>query len=146
MKDMLNSVTLKKVIAPISGAGDTTAQVGAIIDHQGYESVTYLLGLGVLSDADATFAVLLEDGDASNLSDAATVADAKMISESAAAPLTAASFQFDDDGKVRTLGYKGQKRYSRLTITPTANTGAWLIAAQCLLGHRRVLPFAQPTT
>lgn len=146
MKDMLNSITVKKVIAPISGGANDTPVVGAIIDHQGFESVTYVIATGVLSDADATFTVLLEDGDVSTLSDNAAVADGFMISQGSGAPETNASFQYDDDGEVRTLGYKGAKRYSRMTITPATNTGAWLIGVVCILGHRRVLPLTQPAS
>ena len=144
MKDMLNAITVKKVIAPISGAASDAAIVGAIIDHQGYESATYIIETGVISDSDATFTVLLEEGDDSTLSDNTSVADADMISQGANAPETDAAFATADDGEVRTLGYRGTKRYTRLTLTPAVNTGAWLIGAVCVLGHRRSLPFTQP--
>ena len=146
MKDMLNAITVKKVIASISGAGDDVAIVGAIIDHQGYESATYIINTGVLADGDATFTVLLEEGDDSGLSDNAGVADGHMISQSSNAPETDAAFAFGDDGEVRTLGYRGAKRYTRMTITPANNTGAWPIGVVCVLGHRRSLPFSQPAS
>lgn len=146
MKDMLHMITVKTVIASISGAGDNNPIVGTIIDRQGYESVTYVLNIGIVADADATFTVLLEEGDVSNLSDAAAVADADMISQGSAAPETDAAFIFSDDGEVRTLGYRGTKRYTRMTITPAANTGAWPIGVVCILGHRRTLPFTQPAS
>lgn len=144
MKDSLNNGTTKRVISPVSVA-DNTAQVGQIIDHQGFEAALYEILLGSIADADATFAVLLEEGDNAALSDAATVGNGDMISQSSSAPLTAAGFQFDSDNQVRTLGYKGKKRYTRLTITPANNASAALIAACCRLSHRRVLPFTQPT-
>lgn len=146
MRDMLHDVTVKKVIASISGAGDNTPIVGAIIDHQGYESATYELNIGVVADADATFAVLLEESDASDLSGGNAVADGDMISQGTGAPETDAAFTFSDDGEVRTLGYRGSKRYTRLTITPSANTGAWPIGVTCVLGHRRAKPFTQPAS
>ena len=37
-----------------------------------------------------------------------------------AVPEAAAGFQFDSDNQVRKLGYVGNKRYTRLTITPAA--------------------------
>lgn len=146
MRDMASNFQEKKVIASISGAGDDVAIVGAIIDNQGYDSLTYLINTGVLVDANATFTVLLEEGDASNLSDAAAVADADMISQSSAAPEAAASFQFDDDGEVRKLGYIGSKRYTRLTITPAGNTGAWPIGAVALQGRSEQKPVIQGAT
>lgn len=144
MRDAANNIHVKKVIAPVSGAGDNVAQVGAIIDHQGYDALTYLILTGSLADADATFTVLLEEGDNSGLSDAAAVADADMVSQTPGiAPETAAGFKFDSDNEVRKLGYIGSKRYTRLTITPANNTGAWLIAAAAVLGQPSVAPVTQ---
>jgi hypothetical protein len=73
MKDLFNSINPKRVLSPSAGPTDNTAQVGQIIDRQGFESVTYVIATGSLADADATFTVLLEEGDAANMSDAATV-------------------------------------------------------------------------
>lgn len=146
MRDMANGLQLKRVLSPVSGAGDNTAQVGQIIDRQGYDSLTYLILLGSLADADATFAALLEESDDSGMSGATTVADADMISQTVGTvPLTAASFQFDSDNQVRKVGYVGNKRYTRLTLTPAANTGAWLVAAAALLGRAEQKPVIQGT-
>lgn len=134
MRDGISQTQVKRVLSPVSGAADNTAQVGQIIDHQGFDRAAYLILLGSIADADATFTVLLEEGDQSNLSDAAAVADADMVSQtSGTAPETAAGFQFDDDNEVRKVAYIGSKRYTRLTITPANNAGAWLIAACCVL-------------
>jgi hypothetical protein len=138
MKDTANNINIKRVISPVSVA-DTTAQVGQIIDRQGYDSLTYVIATGSIADADATFTVLLEDGDVSNLSDAAAVADAELIGTEALA-----AFQFDDDNECRKLGYIGNKRYTRLTITPVANASAALLGAVAVLGHPNVAPTANP--
>jgi len=137
MLDAISRSQVKRVISPVTGAGDNTAQVGQIIDHQGYDAAAYLILTGTLADADATFTVLLEEGDAANLSDAAAVADADMVSQTlGTAPETAAAFNFTHDDQVRKLAYIGVKRYTRLTITPAANTGAWGIGACCVLSRR----------
>ena len=147
MRDAISNSLVKRALSPISGAGDNTAQVGQIIDHQGYDSAEYDILLGAIADADATFTVLLEEGDQSNLSDAAAVADADMVSQTlGTAPETAASFAFNSDDQVRKLGYIGSKRYTRLTITPASNTGAWLVAACCRLGHPARKPVTQTTS
>lgn len=138
MKDLLSKINVKRVISPVSVA-DNTAQVGQIIDKKGFESLTYLIATGSLADADATFAVTLQEGDASNLSDAATVAAADMVGTTALA-----SFLFSDDDKCFKLGYIGSKRYTRLTITPSANASAGLIAAIAVLGHAQIQPTANP--
>jgi len=49
-----------------------------------------------------------------------------------------------DDNECRKLGYKGSKRYTRLTITPVANASAALLAAVAVLGHPAVAPTANP--
>jgi hypothetical protein len=139
MKDLLNKVDLKPVIYPSAGPSDNTAQVGQIIDRQGYDSLTYVIQTGTLVDADATFAVLLEEGAAANLSDASTVAAADLIGTAALA-----GFTFADDNKVRKLGYKGAKRYTRLTITPANNTGAAPMSAVAVLASGMLRPTANP--
>jgi hypothetical protein len=133
MRDSANRMQLKAVLAAVS-VSDNTAQVGSIIDGQGFDRITYALQLGAIADADATFAVLLEESNASDMSGANTVADADMISQTVGtAPLTAAGFKFDSDGQVRKLGYRGGKRYTRMTVTPAANTGAAVFAAMAIL-------------
>lgn len=141
MKDLHNNIDVKRVISPTTSS-DTTALVGQIIDRQGFNSLEYVIATGSIGDADATFAVLLEEGDAANLSDAAAVADADLLGTEALA-----GFQFDDDNECRKLGYKGGKRYTRLTITPTGNSGTpsgALIAAVAVLGDPAVTPTANP--
>jgi hypothetical protein len=81
--------------------------------------------------------VLIEDGDVSNLSDAAAVADKFLINtELAAAPL------FSSDNSVKKIAYSGYKRYVRMTITPSANTGATLYGGVAILGHPHFTPVA----
>lgn len=143
MRDFANNIQVKRVLSPASVADDT-AQVGQIIDRLGYDSVTYIITTGDIADANATFAMLLEEGDAANMSDHTAVADADMISQTAGtAPETAASFQFDDDNEVRKLGYVGNKRYTRLTITPTGNGSAALLSAVAVLAHPNTAPVTQ---
>jgi len=137
MRDLHNNIAPKRVISPVSVA-DNTAQVGQIIDRQGFQALEYVILTGSLSDADATFTVLLEEGDASNLSDAAAVADADLLGTEALA-----SFTFAADDKVFKLGYKGNKRYTRLTITPAGNASAALLAAVAI-GDPLLAPTANP--
>lgn len=138
MRDLHNNIDVRRVISPVSVA-DNTAQVGQIIDRQGYHSLEYVIATGSIADADATFAVLLEEGDDASLSDAAAVADADLNGTEALA-----AFQFDDDNETRKLGYKGHKRYTRLTITPSANASAALLSAVAVLGHPANAPTANP--
>lgn len=134
MKDLASMINVKRALSPVS-VSDNTAQVCQIIDRQGFDSLTYLIATGSIADADATFTVLLEESNDSGMSGATAVADADMISQSSSAPETAAAFQFDDDNEVRTLGYVGNMRYTRLTITPVNNASAALLSVVAVLGH-----------
>lgn len=137
-RDLHNNIAPKRAISPVS-VSDNTAAVSQIIDLNGYESLEFVILAGSLADADATFTVLVEDGAASNLSDAAAVDDKFLLGTEAQA-----SFTFASDDKVFKIGYVGSKRYVRLTITPANNASAALIAAVAILGHPRNHPTVNP--
>jgi len=130
-----NEVEIRRAISPDEGAGDNTAKVSQIIDLANREACEFLIATGTLADADATFTVLVEDGDNASLTDNAAVADEFLLGTEAGA-----GFTFAADDSVRKIGYFGPKRYVRLTITPAANTGAWDICAIALLSGCRKTP------
>ncbi|EKE75518.1 hypothetical protein [Oceanibaculum indicum] len=136
MRDSAQNLKPVLVLAPAANADiGTTPLVGTVIDRQGFDSLTYIITTGALTDANASYAVLLEESDVSNDGFTA-VADTDLIGTEAAA-----GFDFEDDGAVRKLGYIGNKRYTRLTITPTgADSGNSPISAVAILGH----PLAAP--
>lgn len=137
MRDMMSNIDPKRAISPVSVA-DNTAAVSQIIDMQGSDALTFVIATGSIADADATFAVLVEHGDAANLSDAAAVPDEQLVGTE-----VLAGFQFDDDNECRKIGYRGGKRYVRLTITPSANASAALLAAVAIL-HPTLQPAPNP--
>lgn len=139
MRDFANSIEVRRAISPAAATTDNTAYASQIIDRAGYDKLVYAINLGAIADADATFTVLVEHGDASNLSDAAAVPDSQLTGTEASA-----GFTFADDNKVRKIGYVGSKRYSRLTVTPVNNTGnVFLSAIAILSGGRYNAPAAQ---
>src|SRR6188768_1597806 len=108
MRDGLSKLRIRPLIAPVAAITDNTAIVSSIIDTLGYDEVTLVVVTGTNADADATVTALLEEGDVSNLSDAAAVADADMVSMTAGtAPEAAASYTFADDAETRAIGYIG---------------------------------------
>ena len=127
-KDLHNNIDVRRVISPVS-VGDDTPQVGQIIDHQGFGAAEYLMLGGSLADSNVTFTLLLEESDDPAMSGATAVADGDLIGTEALA-----GFQYDDDNETRKLGYKGIKRYTRLTITPSGNGSAALLSAMVILG------------
>lgn len=123
--DLHSPVHYKPGFAPVV-VTDNTAQVSAIIDLQNFNGCEFIIQTGTLADADATFAVLVEEGDDSGLSDAAAAPDTDLLGTEAGA-----AFNFGDDNAVRKIGYVGGKRYVRLTCTPSGNAGSAPLA--CLV-------------
>lgn len=144
-RDLHNRTKYTTAIAPVAAAPTgTTAVVSAILDTSNFESNEFVLLLGSIADADVTFTSLLEEGDSATLADNTTVAAADMIG-TLASTITAGvgdkfNFGFADDSTVRKIGYKGSKRYIRMTLTPAANSGNFCHAAVWAQGHPRSIP------
>jgi hypothetical protein len=139
-RDLHNNIAPKRGISPAAAGTDNTAYVSQIVDTAGYESVEFLILTGANTDANATFTVLVEDGDNSGLSDNAAVDDKFLLGTEALA-----SFTYADDNKVFKIGYVGPKRYVRVTITPAGNdSGNIYIAGVWVLGNPRSAPTANP--
>lgn len=132
LHDEYNQYDVKRAISPLAGTDDT-AFVSQVIDLQGYDSCTFYIATGTLADAGATFTTLLEHDTASGFGTATAVDDADMLGTEAAASFTQAN-----DDSVFKLGYKGSKRYVRLTITPSGNASSAPVAAVCVLRKEKI--------
>lgn len=119
-------------ISPIS-VSDNTAQVGTSTDILGFNAVTFVIAIGSVADADATFAVTMDES--SDNSSWSAVPSKYLVGT-----LADAGFTFASDNSTRKIGYSGHKRYVRLTITPTANASAAVFSAVALLGDANVHP------
>jgi hypothetical protein len=138
MKDLANRLHTLQAISPVSVAANG-ATVSAIIDRAGYDSVMFSIATGVMGAA-GVFAVTMDEGNAANLSDASAVAAADLGGTTYAL----AGFTQANANVTRKLAYTGGKRYVRLTITLSGNTGAHLIAAVAVLGDAVNSPTANP--
>ena len=137
MRDIMNGLDLKRAISPQAARTDNTAIVSSVADLQGYDGCMLAINIGANTDANATFAVLIEDSD--NNSDYSAVDDAYLNGTEALA-----GFAFDDDNELRKIGYTGIKRYVRATITPSGNdSGNIFVTAAWVLRPLRV-PAANP--
>lgn len=136
--DLHNNANFKLLFPPIASVTNNTAQVSSIIDTAGYDSCELVLITGTLTDADATFAVLLEDGNDSALADNAEVVAPNLLGTE-----VLAGFNFASDNKVFKIGYLGTKRYLRVTVTPANNTGDLYLAGVAVMGPN-VRPSANP--
>lgn len=140
MKDLINSIQCVPLIVPVAARTDNTAIVSAIIDRKGYQSLALVLVTGTNTDTNATFTVLVEDGNNSGLSDNVAVADNELNGTE-----VLAGFQFDDDNECRKIGYVGSKRYVRVTVTPVGNdSGNIFIAGVAILGNPDIGPTVNP--
>lgn len=133
--DLHNSIKVTQAVKPQVVSSNTTT-VGTIIDLAGYETCEFAIAYGTMPDADIV--PLLEEGDASNLSDAAAVADGDLLGTEAEAGATQTT-----DEVVNKLGYRGGKRYVRLSLVSTSTTGDNPVSAVAILGgsnNQRVEP------
>jgi len=139
MRDLMNNINVKRGISPAVVTNANTAFVSQILDTRGLRSATFVLLTGSLSDVNATFTVLAEEGDTSALSDNTAIADANLLgTELLATPL------FSDDNKCFKLGFIDTKRYIRVTVTPAANDSGDVYLAGAWLTQPDILPAANP--
>jgi hypothetical protein len=135
--DLHHAIKVTNAIPPAAATTDNTPWVSTILDCANFDANELILTPGSLADADATFTVLLEEGAQSNLSDHTAVVDEDLLGLEATA-----SFTFSDDNGAFKLGYKGNKRYIRATITPANNTGNAFLSAAWVQAGARVQPRA----
>lgn len=128
MKDLANSIKCSLAEPPVAAQTNSdTAIVSAILDTADFGGAVFVGIFGTNTDANATFTVLVEDGDVSTLSDNAAVADEFLTG------IEAMGLDYADDNKVFKIGYTGPKRYVRVTLTPSGNNsgdvffaGVWI--------------------
>jgi hypothetical protein len=140
MRDLMNNLHVVNAIPPVAARTDNTAIVSSIIDLKGFNSLMFAISLGTNTDANATFAVWMEESNDSGMSGALTVVAPDIIGSN-----TLAGFDFADDTETRKIGYSGNSRYVRLKITPTGNdSGNIFVAAVAILGGALSKPTANP--
>ncbi len=133
MRDQVSDIEVRRLISPVNPGSGDTAIVSQKIDCANRISLSLVIATGSLSDANATFTVLVEDSP--DNSSFTAVDDLYLVGTEAGA-----SFTFTHDDSVRKIGYIGPQRYVRLTITPSGNTGDVYLSAVAILGGSRYLP------
>jgi hypothetical protein len=106
--------------ATLSG---TTKAEGDWIDMQGWQSVTFSVGTGTVTDAGTAsgFSFQVEEGDDTTDAGATAVADADLVGSESDLTVTSDT---DDDKMIGSIGYIGSKRYVRMTAVGTTGTNA----------------------
>jgi hypothetical protein len=137
MRDLASNIDLKRGLSPVAATTDNTAYVSTVLDRKDYDSAVFAALIGANTDVDATFVVLIEESDLPG-SGFTAVADADLNGTE-----ILAGFQFDDDNELRKIGYVGNKRYVRATITPANNAaGNIFLAGVWILGNAAQKPTA----
>ena len=132
MRAIMNGLDLKRAISPQAARTDNTAIVSTVADLLGYGGAMLAINIGANTDADVTFTVLIEDSPDDSTYTA--VADAYLNGTEALA-----GFTFADDNELRKIGYVGNERYLRATITPADNAaGNIFVSAEWVLAPNRV--------
>lgn len=123
--ELLNDALVLVALEPILG-NNTTEGTGEIIDRKGREALLLAAQIGESGDTlsgSVKMEVKIEEGDASDLSDAAAVAAEDLIVPSGyATPASGVIATIDadgEDGAVYRCAYVGKKRYVRMTIVFT---------------------------
>ncbi len=138
MRDLYNNIEVRRGLSPLVQNNDSSAFVSQIIDMRGFKSLVWLVSLGDVTDADVTTVFLMEHDTVIGFGSKTSVPDSQMDPTE-----LVAAFDFGDDDSVRKIGYVGEKRFVRLTITPTGNNAGDIgIAVIALLGD----PDRRPTT
>jgi hypothetical protein len=135
MRDISNMLNFRTAIPPAAGKTDSTPWISAIIDKMGYDSLVYAINIGDIASGTATFAVTMEESDSAAMTGATQVAAIDLVGT-----LAAAGFNFASDNQARKIGYAGNRRYTRLTITPTANAAAAFVSAVAIMGAPSMAP------
>lgn len=130
-----HNVLTPAVALNIQAISSNTTTAGNIIDTQGYQSLEFVAFSATLTDG--SYTPLIEEGNAANLSDASAVADGDLLGTEAGA-----AFALTNDNAVTRIGYRGQKRYVRLSIVSASVTTGGTIGAVVLKGHPTTGPVA----
>lgn len=111
----------------------TTASKGNIIDLQGFESLTYVVNTGIVTDAGTAsgFSFEVQESDTTADTDFTAVADADLLGLESALTVTSDT---DDEKLIGSIGYKGDKRYVRIVATGTTGTDA-AVSVAAIKGH-----------
>jgi hypothetical protein len=137
MKDLFHNIGASAAIAFGTLVTSTSARTGNIVDLAGYESCTYLIGVGSTAGSTGAFTFSITAGNSSSLGDGAVVTNPDLIINTTAASWTMTST--GDDNTVERVGYKGSSRYIRLDVYGNS-TKQGAVGSICVKGHPRSHP------
>jgi hypothetical protein len=120
--DLHSNIVVARGVSPVAIGTTGTGQVGKIIDRQGYGGVEFLVAYGAVTSSTAVFTVTVKEGDATG--SMTSVADADLIGTEALAGLGAGARTSGVGSRlVKSVGYKGNRRYVQCGVKSTATAG-----------------------
>lgn len=132
-KELHGNKKYLEAIAPVAANRTNGTVTGATIDRAGYNAaVEFVAQSGAVTDG--SHAVQVFAGDASDMSDEAQVTSADDLVG------TAPTFVAADDNVTKKIGYRGNKRYSRIKLVTTGATTGGIINAIAVLGEAQHIP------
>ena len=134
MRDGLSEIKVTRgLIRTAIGSNTTTA--GVIIDLQGFDACTWAIYSETLTDG--TFTPKIEHDDVVGFGTAVEPPAAELVGT-----LINATFALTDDNVVKKVGYRGNKRFVRLSIVSTVVTTGGAVGALAILGEATLEPQA----
>lgn len=132
--DLKSNIGVVRSLAAANRADPSVPVNGAGVDLAGYDSALVVIEAGVITGAGATLTFEVQESD--NNTDFTAVADTDLAG---AEPVVAAA----NDDQIHLVGYKGIRRYIRVSITAKAGTTPTMpCAATVLRGRARRSPVA----
>ena len=130
VKDLHNNIFTERALNMAAISSDITT-VGNVIDMQGYDSVEFVLELGVVTDGD--YSLILTEATTSGGSYTA-VADTDLVG-------TEPAFTADtDDQALGRVGYIGNNQFLKATILSANTTTGCTAAVLAIKGNKNDAP------
>lgn len=124
MRDLHNSITVKRAISPVALGTTGTGKTSVIIDKNGYDSLEFVLGVGTITATNATVTPIVKEC-ATTGGSFTSVADADLLGTEALAAVGVAATRTSGVSKnvSKKVGYRGSKRYVELQLVNTVSAG-----------------------
>lgn len=133
MRDLHNNINPLRGISPAAITTGNATLTSQTIDVSEYGSLEFLFLSGAITDG--TFTVTVYEGDVSDMSDEAAVADVDLLG-------TEPTFTSASANTAKRVGYKGNKRYVRAKVVQTGATTGGFITCIPVQGHPKMAPVA----
>jgi hypothetical protein len=143
-KELHGKLNILKAIHPkaVGTTGAANGSLSDVIDRRGYHSLEYILNYGVTPSAVDKFGVIVYESDSATAASFTSVADADLIGTEADAGTTSgARASGTTMNLTKKIGYRGNKRYSRIRVYGIGSATG-IVAANAVLGHADLRPVA----